>query len=322
MIPTLVFPIDKLQLVPLYKDTQALESARAASTAKSALSKVSAVYHDLYFPAPSDERPYIFASLVLSLDGKMAFPDNPKGPVIASASAIDPDGGLTDYWILNVLRAHSDAIIVGAGTLHTEPEVVLACSDLDLADERREKLGKESAFPLSIIVSLDGTDIPVTHPIFSVPEIQPIIATSPQGGQFLKEKFDKGVVLIGPFSGQEQVDGKWIAQQIKDAAQSGKQVILMTGKNEPDTQLFLYILRKIGVEHLEVESPTYMWLLMNGRLLDEFFVNYSPLYVGGPITPGVTNGFSQHDHPHTKFLFVGMHRNSFIFTRQKLVYGL
>jgi riboflavin biosynthesis pyrimidine reductase len=126
--------------------------------------------------------------MVLSLDGKMAFPDNPQGPVVASANSIYPDGGLTDFWILNVLRAHADAIIVGAKTLTSEPDLVLACLDPDLVSERKEKLGKENAFPLSIIVSLDGRDVPLTHSIFSVPEIQTIIATSHEGGLFLREK--------------------------------------------------------------------------------------------------------------------------------------
>lgn len=322
MIPKLSFPIDKLQLVLLYQDTHELEKTRATSTAKTALSKVSAVYHDLYFPSPSENRPYIFASMVLSLDGKMAFQDNPQGPVVASANAIDPDGGLADFWILNVLRAHADAIIVGAKTLNSEPDVVLACFDPDLVTERKEILGKENACPLTIIVSLDGRDVPTTHSIFSVPEIQTIIATSHQGGLFLKEKLDNEVLLIGPYDTHAEVDGNWISQQMQNAGQNGKKIIIMTGENEPDARLLLYILRKIGICHLLVESPTYMWLLMNQRMLDEFFVNYSSLYVGGPITPGYAIGFSYLNHPHTKFLIIAMHKNSFIFTRQKLVYGL
>lgn len=322
MIPKLSFPIDKLQLAPLYQDTHELEKMRSSSTTKMALSKVSAVYHELYFPAPLEDRPYIFASMVLSLDGKMAFQDNPQGPVVASANSIDPDGGLTDFWILNVLRAHADAIIVGAKTLASEPDVILACFDPDLVSERKEKLGKENACPLSIIVSLDGRDIPINHSIFSTPEIQTIIATSYQGGQFLREKLGNEVLLIGPYKSTSEVDGKWISEQIKGAGQNGKKVILMTGEKEPNAGLFLYILRKIGIDHLLVESPTYTWLLMNQRMLDEFFVNYSSLFIGGSFTPGYGNGFSYMDHPHSKFLVIAMHRNSFLFTRQKLVYGL
>jgi riboflavin biosynthesis pyrimidine reductase len=322
MIPKLSFPIDKMQLVPLYQDTDELEKNKESSMVRTVLSKVSAVYHELYFPAPPDDRPYVFASMVLSLDGKMAFQDNPQGPVVASANSIDPDGGLTDFWILNVLRAHADAIIVGAKTLTSESDLILACLDPDLVGERKEKLGKETPCPLSIIVSLDGQDVPLTHSIFSVPEIQTIIATSHQGGLFLKEKFGDEVLLIGPYSTAGEVDGKWIFKLVQDGIQARKKIVLMTGEEEPDARLFLYVLRKIGICHLLVESPTYMWLLMNQQMLDEFFVNYSSLLIGGPITPGYGNGFSYLNHPHSKFLFIGLHKNSFLFTRQKLVYGL
>jgi hypothetical protein len=163
----------------------------------------------------------------------------------------------------------------------------------------------------------------MTHSIFSVPEIQTIVATSHQGGLFLKEKFESNeVVLIGPYNTSAEVDGERISRQIQNERQGGRTVILMTGENEPDAGLLQFVLRKIGIGHLLVESPTYAWLLMSHRMLDEFFVNYSSLFIGGPITPGYGNGFSYLDHPHSKFLVIASHRNSFLFTRQKLVYGL
>lgn len=322
MIPKISFPIDKLQLISLYQDLPELEKIKASSTAKASLSKVSAAYHELYFPSPQEDRPYIFASIVLSMDGKMAFQDNPKGPVVSSANAIDPEGGFADFWVLNVLRAYADALIVGANSLASEPDAVMACLDPDLIAERNGILGKESDQPISIIVSLDGRDIPLTHSIFSIRETQTLIATSHQGGLFLNENIEDDVLLIGPYNNAMEVDGERISQQIQNARQGGKIVILMTGDDKPDAKLLLYILRKIGICHLMVESPTYSWLLMAQQILDEFFVNYSSLYIGGSITPGYAIGFSHLDHPHTKFLVVAMHKNSFIFTRQKLVYGL
>ncbi|HUH98701.1 MAG TPA: dihydrofolate reductase family protein [Anaerolineales bacterium] len=323
MIPKLTFPINKLQLDVLYQDKPELERIKARSLSKAALSKVSAVYHDLYFPAPPQDRPYIFSSMVLSLDGKMAFPDNPQGPVVASANSIDADGGLADFWVLNVLRAHADAIVVGAKTLVSEPDLVLACLDADLALERKERLGKEDPHPISIIVSLDGKDVPKTHSIFSVPEIRTIIATSHQGGLFLKKQSEgEEIVLLGPYSSRAEVDAQRISRQMQNERAAHRKIVLMTGEDEPDARLLLFVLRKIGISHLLVESPTYMWLLMNQRMLDEFFVDYSTLFIGGTITPGYGNGFSYLDHPHSQFLVIALHRNGFLFTRQKLVYGL
>jgi riboflavin biosynthesis pyrimidine reductase len=322
MIPKLPFPIEKLRLVPLYQDTAELEKIRARSLTKAALSKVSLAYHDLYFPAPPEDRPYTFSSMVLSLDGKMAFQDNPQGPVVASANSIDREGGLTDFWILNVLRAHADAIIVGAKTLKSEPDVVFSCFDADLVAERKTNLGKKEENPLNVIVSMDGTDIPFDHSLFSVKDINALIATSHQGGQFLIQKYPDDALLIGPFNSNTEVNSDLIHDQIKSGFQNGKKVILMTGEVLPDAKVFLYILRKIGITNLLIESPTYTWLLMQQQMLDEFFLNYSSLFIGGPITPGYANGFSYLDHPHSKFLIIAMHQNSFLFTRQKVVYGL
>jgi riboflavin biosynthesis pyrimidine reductase len=322
MIPKIPFPIEKLKLVPIYQDLLELESIRSSSLTKACLSKVSLAYHDLFFPSPPDDRPYTFASMVLSLDGKMAFQDNPQGPVVASANAIDTEGGLTDFWILNVLRAHADAIIVGAKTLISEPDVVFSCFDADLVAERKTNLGKVNEIPLCIIVSLDGTDIPFNHSLFQVKEIDTLISTSHQGGRFLAEKYADDVFLIGPFNANNEVNIESIQNQIKTGFKNGKKVILMTGENSPDAKVLLYILRKIGINNLLIESPTYMWLLMQQEMLDEFFLNYSSLYIGGPITPGYANGFSHLDHPHAKFLIIAMHQNSFLFTRQKVIYGL
>lgn len=322
MIPKISFPLEKIQLVPIYQDEAELKKARESSDAPGCLSKVRAAYHEVYFPAPGPDRPYIFASMVLSLDGKMAFQDNPQGPVVASANAIDPQGGLADFWVLNVLRAHADAIVAGARTLKSEPDVVLACFDPDLAAERSEKLGKVNEYPMNIIVSLDGTDVPLQHSLFSLKEIQTIIATSKKGGDYLQDQLGHEALRIGPYYNFSEVDGQALSTQIQDGLQSGKRIVLMTGQDAPDARVFLYVLRKIGIQHLLIESPTYMWLLMNQQLLDEFFVDYSSLFIGGPITPGYANGFSYLDHPHSKFLVIALHKNSFLFTRQKLVYGL
>lgn len=322
MIPKLSFPIEKLHLMPLYTDEDELKKIKEASDAQGSLSKVSAAYHDLYFPAPSDDRPYIFASMVLSLDGKMAFQDNPQGPVVASANLIDREGGLTDFWILNVLRAHADAIVVGAKTLKSEPDVVFSCFDPDLVQERKKILGKENEIPMTVLVSYDGKDIPLDHSIFSLKEIHTMIATSKAGGEYLKEQFGHTALFVGPFNDIAEVDGAFVAQQLEEGFDTGKKVVLMTGDQEPNAKVLLYVLRKAGIRHLLIESPTYMWLLMSQKMLDEFFVNYSSLFIGGPITPGYGNGFSYLNHPHSKFLVIAMHQNSFLFTRQKLVYGL
>lgn len=322
MIPRIPFPIEKLKLTPLYVDQAELDRIRQASSAPCALTKAGAAYHDLFFPDPPEDRPYTFASIVLSIDGKMAFPDNPIGPVVARANRINPDGALTDFWILNLLTAHADALIVGARLLQVEPESIYACQDEDLLAERRSILGKAPEVPLNVITSLDGTDISFNHAIFSIPEVRTLVATCRTGGEYLKAKFPSEVELIGPFIHKNELDPATIGQQIQTALTGKKKAVLMTGDYAPDDRVLMYCLRKAGIKHLLIESPTYMWLLMDHAMLDEFFINYSPLFIGGPITPGYSLAFTEQQHPHVKFLIIAMHNNSFVFTRQRLLYDL
>ncbi|MCC6148216.1 MAG: dihydrofolate reductase family protein [Anaerolineaceae bacterium] len=321
MIPKISFPLESLRLTPLYKNETELEKLRQASGARAPLSKVSAAYHDLYFPEPPENRPYTFASIVLSLDGKMAFPDNPKGPVVAQANRLNPQGALTDFWVLNLLTAHADGIITGAKILQVEPDSIFACQDEDLLAERKTILGKNPEVPLNVIVSFDGTDVPFEHIIFSMPEVRTLIATSQAGGQYLQEKYGAEVSLIGPYFSPAEVDPSSLSAQFQEKLIPCNKVVLMTGGKEPDAPLLMRCLRAAGIKHLLIESPTYMWLMMEQGLLNEFFVNYSPLYIGGPITPGYGLSFSEASHPHARFLVIALHNNSFLFTRQQLLYN-
>ena len=203
-----------------------------------------------------------------------------------------------------------------------EPDSVFYCQDPDLTRERKENLGKDREYPYNFVISLDGRDVPLEHSIFATEEVQTIIASCHRGGDYLKQQSHENLLLAGPFNSYADVDRSSFQQQMAEGLQHGKKVVFMSGEDEPDIKVFLYALRKIGIQHLLVELPTYIWLLMKQQALDEFFVNYSSLYIGGPITPGHSNGFSSLDHPHSKFLVIALHQNSFLYSRQKLVYGL
>lgn len=317
----MAFTRDQLHITPLYRDDDELRSTQSRSTATAALTKVQAVYHAVYFPAAPATRPYTFASIVLSFDGKLAFPDDPRGPRVASANGLDPAGGRIDFWILNVLRAHADASIIGARTLAAEPDTEFGCLDPELTTERAKALGKPDPL-IPIVVSLDGTDIPLTHRAFSRADVRPLIATCRAGGEVLRRQSLTDAVWLGPYLTSADVPDADLAAQIRAARATGRQVVVLTGDERPDSEALLLVLRRAGIEHLLIESPTYWWLLMGDRALDELFVNYSSVYIGGSFTPGVASAFTTGDHPHAKCLYIGLHPNGFLYTRQKLVYGL
>ncbi|QRN84961.1 dihydrofolate reductase family protein [Clostridia bacterium] len=318
---TMNFPVEAMKLTVLNKAEEILAELKESSNEKATPEKIKSVYDELFFPASPENRPYTFGSIVLSMDGKMAYEDDPQGPLIAAKNLLDLDGGLGDFWILNVLRAYADGVIIGAGTLAAEPLMISNCFDQDLVDARFEVLGKKTVAPMNIVVSFDGTDIPLEHGVFSTEGLAAAIATSPDGGDYLKTNFKNKHIIFGPYANTEEVD---IAEIKKKMASDEKAIpIFLTGKgSNPDSAVLMYILKKIGLEKLVIESPSYMWHLMSIGAMDEMFINYSSVFVGGHKAPGAFHAFSVNAHPHSQILTTAMHKNNFIFTRQKLYYGL
>jgi riboflavin biosynthesis pyrimidine reductase len=317
----MMFSNSDLGVSPLYSDAAELRSISSRATTPASPDKVRDAFHDLVFPAPPADRPYTYASIVLSLDGKLAYPDEPQGPVVASANRLDPTGGRIDFWILNILRAYADASLLGARTLAAEPNAAFGCLDPDLLSERPTRLGKTDPL-LPIVVSLDGSDVPLEHAAFQRADERPMIATCARGGDFLRGQTAPDTVWLGPFDSRADVDADDVAERVGAARQAQRPLILMAGGETPNTPVLLYALRRIGVQQLLVESPTYWWLLLRDQALDELFVNYSSVWIGGTLTPGAASPFSADAHPHSRLLFVGIHPPGFLYTRQQLVYDL
>ncbi|MGA8029966.1 MAG: dihydrofolate reductase family protein, partial [Bryobacteraceae bacterium] len=67
---------------------------------------------DLHFPAPPAERPFVIANFVSTLDGVVSY--EVKGQAGgATISGSDP----ADRFIMGLLRASADAVVVGARTV-------------------------------------------------------------------------------------------------------------------------------------------------------------------------------------------------------------
>ena len=281
----------------------------AALTAGSALKtpdKVRQVMGELVFPAPPAHRPYLFGCMVLSFDGKMGFSDNPEGTLISKENHFDPIGGKTDFWMMNVCRAYADGVILGTGTHKARSNKLwyaeLADPDLIAA---RPALGRKTREPLNLVVTLDGTDVPVDHPIFHQLTPKPLILTSLAGAACLRETMGQSVRLVtGPCD---------------LAAGSGEIQIVAAGEDRPDSAGILALLRASGLEYVSVEAPGYIWQLIRENLLDEYMLNYSGVMAGGGAAVGTWAGYTAQHHPHAALLGLGWGKG-FLFTRQKLLY--
>jgi riboflavin biosynthesis pyrimidine reductase len=72
-----------------------------------------ASYGKLGFPSPPPERPWIFANFVQTVDGVVSL-------LGAAPSGSDISQSPEDRWLMDLLRAHADAILLGMGTLCAE----------------------------------------------------------------------------------------------------------------------------------------------------------------------------------------------------------
>src|SRR5665213_446967 len=112
---------------------------------------------NLSFPPAPDQRPYCIANFVSTLDGVVSF--NIRGQ---SEGAQISNSNQEDRFIMGLLRASADAVVVGAGTLQAAgllgswlPEAIYPAAKDLYRKYRTEVLGKPE-YPLSVIVTGTG----------------------------------------------------------------------------------------------------------------------------------------------------------------------
>jgi riboflavin biosynthesis pyrimidine reductase len=139
---------------------------------------------DLQFPAHPDQT-YVVGNFVSTLDGVVSFqiPGKSGGGEISGFNA-------ADRFIMGLLRASADAVVVGAGTLrdtaaehlwlaeHVYPEAG------DLYIRYRRAVLKKSEPPLNLIVAGSGI-VDLQKAVFQTPGVRTIIITSPKGRERL-----------------------------------------------------------------------------------------------------------------------------------------
>jgi riboflavin biosynthesis pyrimidine reductase len=148
-------------------------------------SHLARLYGDLYLP-PVHRRPQVLSNFVTTLDGVVSL--NAKG----HAGGADISGfSAQDRMVMGLLRAVSDVIIVGSGTLEADPQHVWTpeaiCPEFAL-DYRhlRQALGKREA-PLNVIVSGSGR-LDLRLPVFRSGQVHALIITTTAGAKRLAQQ--------------------------------------------------------------------------------------------------------------------------------------
>jgi len=212
-----------------------------------------ALFGKLGFPAPPLDRPWIYANFVQTLDGITSW----KGE---HALGGDISHSAEDRWLMDLLRAHADAVLLGSKTLAVEKAVLGATSrgatyhieDAQLRD-LRSRLGRrrETIIFVTGSAALKLSD----YAVFDGDKVDAAILTARAGAEKL-------------------------------ACQQGSHPhvrVLVAGEgNVVDLPLAMRMLsRELGIRLLLCEGgPTLYGYMSRVGLIDEKFLTISPVEAG------------------------------------------
>jgi riboflavin biosynthesis pyrimidine reductase len=225
---------------------------------------------DLRFRTSIAARPFVIANFVSTLDGvaSYAIKDESSGSTISGS---DP----ADRFIMGLLRASVDAVMVGAGTLNDvsaksvwTPEDVYPGAKRLYAEYRTNALHK-SEYPLLVIVSGSGR-LELERAVFRTPHMRVVVLTTLVGSDELTRR---GAAKLGSVEvhALNSSDGSIAPAAILELLQS-----------------------QFGVKMLLHEGgPTLFGQFLAADAVDELFLTVSPQIAGRKadvIRPAIVQG--------------------------------
>jgi riboflavin biosynthesis pyrimidine reductase len=233
--------------------------------------KLRALYDgDLHFRASPAKRPFVIANFVSTLDGVVSFKIKGK-----SGGSTISGSNRADRFIMGLLRASADAVMVGAGTLHDVSAKSLWTPDYaypaakHLYEEYRVKAQHKPEYPLLVIVSGSG-QLELKRAIFRTPAIRTVVITTSAGRDELTRR---STATLGSL-------------EICALKSSG-------GSIAPRAILQL-LQSQFGVSRLLHEGgPTLFGQFLAADAVDELFLTMSPQIAGrksDAIRPAVVEG--------------------------------
>ena len=197
----------------------------------------------LYGGALGFEEPRVFANFVVSVDGVTAIPSLPgSNKLIAAASA-------SDRFVMGLLRACADAIVIGSGTLAASPRGVWTTEQAyppaaDGFAALRERLGLPREPEVAVLTASGRVD--PAHPAFAA-----------------------GAVALTTDAGAARLAGALPPAQIVSLGE------------ELDPAAVLDALHARGHRLVLSEGgPTALGPFLQARLIDELFLTISPVLTG------------------------------------------
>jgi riboflavin biosynthesis pyrimidine reductase len=201
---------------------------------------------ELYGGGLDLDEPCLFANFVETVDGVVAIPDLPHSNALIAA------GSEADRFVMGLLRAAADAILVGSGTMRAsptgtwQPERVYPPAAEAFAELRRRR--GRSPSPTVVFVTAGGSFDPA-HPALA----RPAIILTPRHAAVRLTGRVPAVSEVVAVNDGAQVD---LRQAVTCLHERGHSLILSEG------------------------GPTLFASLLESGLVDELFLTISPLLAG------------------------------------------
>jgi len=213
--------------------------------------ELAALYGHLRIPL-REGRPYVIGNFVTTLDGvaSLSAPGTVGGGAI---SGFNPH----DRMVMGLLRSVADAVIVGAGTLRSEPRHLWTaehiCPALSDSYQRLQAALGRSDPPLNVIVTARG-EIDLGLPVFRSGAVKVLVVTTPEGADRIRKRKLPPSVVIGEVK--------------NEGAISAREILSAVGRVRP------------GKIYLVEGGPQLMGDFFEGKCLDELFLTLAPQVAG------------------------------------------
>ena len=204
----------------------------------------------LYGSAIGLDEPCVVANFVESLDGVVAVPRLPR------SHAVIGDDSEADRFVLALVRACSDAVVVGSGTLLASPQGTWRIDRAyppaaDALAKLRARRGR-SAQPLVAVVTT-GASLDPTHPVL---EAGALVLTTEEA-----------------------------APRLRTSVPGAAEVVAVNEGETVDLARAVELLRDRGCSIVLAEAgPSMFGSLVASRLVDELFLTVSPVLAGRAVT--------------------------------------
>lgn len=210
-----------------------------------------ALLHALYGGGLGFEEPCLFANFVETIDGVVAIPDLPRSNALISAESE------ADRFVMGLLRASADAVLVGSGTMRGSPTGTWSPGRAyppaagEFAELRRRR-GRPERPTVAFVTA--GRSFDPTHPAL---EHHAIVLTIEQG-----------------------------ADDLRARVPAASEVVAVNDGDRVDLRKALVCLRERGHSLILSEGgPTLFGSLLASGLVDELFLTISPLLAGHAFRP-------------------------------------